>query len=224
VVLEIDSGRGPGSLDAARLLTALLVLALAGCAGAEREDRAVTSVEPSMDGAEGGDSDGGAGTLSSPYDERPGGDAGEEAPRGPGARFVSPSAELRAGRGPAVSTPARLMVVAVRDGRLVHDPQLLLALDEALADAEGLRAVTALTPVRLDQVSLGDLARLAGDAGADLLLVDVVADERTGYVLHTAGGQLLAQPRAGQPPSLTSSWTGGAVASVVDAYTRLEAR
>ena len=221
------SGVNPGRR---RRWLALGVLALLlGCRSADvGAERAAPTRDQEAAGEEKADA---APTAADPWARTPGGPAGGPQPAAAVVRFVEPGDPIPVApeRRPALPGEALLAVVAVRDGRLAPEGDLVLRLSAELSQEAELRAVVgpggAPDP---PQVDLAGLARLAAASARHLLLVDVRPSRqagglRDGYLVHAASGALLACWTArAEPPPVPTGEAADLCARIAVAHGRLD--
>ncbi len=168
-----------------------------------------------------------------PYAERPG--AEEEAPAKPAPRttFEAPVGKARKPlpslEHPELKLPAKVAIVFVREGEVVHDGKALLAFGRLLEKSSEVRSVLALREVPAPSASLAALSEQAKREGNDLLVVLVRSgsDRVNGeaFVMHTLACELLTVValHAEAPTELTTvDADGGLLARICEALLRLE--
>lgn len=220
-----------------RWATAAALLLLAGCAAApaeeapvRRQDRAGGAFEREAAPAD-ADEPSEAPLSETPWSERPGGveDAPLTTTRLPAFAEPErwPALEPEA---PAREEPASLALAFVRTGDLVLEPEVVLDLDEHLAERATRLTVAALALPEAERLGPAELARLGRSQRRDLLLLELrpgrEGEPAEALLFACADGRLLAAfslqppaaPTSGRPPR-----EGSALAPIAAAWRRVRA-
>lgn len=221
-----------------RVLVCVVLLSLAGCAGAESKE-SVALAEPSGGTAEKryrSERKPLSGTTADPYRKRPGGQTTKTEDDDPGTvQFKEPETwptPVKVAKRPAIPHPSKLAVALVRRGEIQFKAKLVLELESLLSRDKALKLVMALKAPRERQVTLKTLATQAHKEGRELLLVDVrpglAGRVRDGYLLLAKDGTLLAAYRikkGSKPPpprAATDGHTPDVCQRIGAAYARLK--